>query len=760
MTQKHGVLYREAGLRVGVEDESSEPSRSRETNVKVDDDVKKSDGFNIDPKIQAEIDKCVAYADALRARGIDAKVVVEAVDRDEVDTGARGLVERDQGHKIVVTGQQRIDILERIRGLERDNRRLRDMKDVESQRVTQFLRRELTMSNTRSGVSRTRRGVNEQINRQMPEALGARAAARNLEPRIRDGGEQEEVNGNGEIEMEERIEMMLKKRRLENNPRDNRGQQPVFKWQNVKGQNVARVYTTRNNKKKGYVGSLLYCNKCNLHHAGLYTMRCGNLILNGDSLAPTRVVEDVLQPVAPITTKQKLAKKNELKARGTLLIALPDKHQLKFNSYKDAKTLMEAIEKRFRGNTETKKVQKTLLKQQYDNFTSSTSESLDQIHDRLQKLVSQLEIHGVSLSQEDVNLNLKIYEAEVKHSSSTGNTTQNLAFVSSSNTDSTTESVSAATSVSAVCAKMHVSSLLNEEPVIYALIAFSSSSSSSDNEHVETSIPTATPKPASPKPASNGKQRNRKACFVFKSVDHLIKDSDYHEKQMAQPTTRNHIHRDNHKQYAQMTHHNPQKHMCCSGFAGKMGMETEMPNSRPCFSYHKCINDPKKALMDKGVIDSGCSRHMIGNKSYLSDFEEINGGYVAFGGNPKGGKISRKGKIRTGESIRSNNGTEFKNNDLNQFCRIKGIKRESSVPRTPQQNGIAKRKNRTLIEAARTMVLVTKHHNKTPYELLHGKTPSIGFMRPFGYPVTILNTLDSLGKFDGKVDERFPVGYS
>nr|GFB40163.1 putative ribonuclease H-like domain-containing protein [Tanacetum cinerariifolium] len=132
--------------------------------------------------------------------------------------------------------------------------------------------------------------------------------------------------------------------------------------------------------------------------------------------------------------------------------------------------------------------------------------------------------------------------------------------------------------------------------------------------------------------------------------------------------------------------------------------------------------------------------------------------------------------------IRCDNGTEFKNSDLNQFCG--GIKREFSVPRTPQQNGIAERKNRTLIEAARTLladsllpipfwagavntacyvqnrVLVTKPHNKTPYELLHGRLPSIGFMRPFGCPVTILNTLDPLGKFQRKVDEGFLVGYS
>ncbi|GJU94204.1 putative ribonuclease H-like domain-containing protein [Tanacetum coccineum] len=142
-------------------------------------------------------------------------------------------------------------------------------------------------------------------------------------------------------------------------------------------------------------------------------------------------------------------------------------------------------------------------------------------------------------------------------------------------------------------------------------------------------------------------------------------------------------------------------------------------------------------------------------------------------------QINHKVKI-----IRCDNGTEFKNNDMNQFCGMKGIKREFSVARTPQQNGVAKRKNRTLIEAARTMladlllpttfwaeavstacyvqnkVLVTKPYNKTPYELLHGRPPSISFMRPFGCPVTILNTLDPLGKFYGKADEGFFVGYS
>nr|GEX96152.1 hypothetical protein [Tanacetum cinerariifolium] len=87
------------------------------------------------------------------------------------------------------------------------------------------------------------------------------------------------------------------------------------------------------------------------------------------------------------------------------------------------------------------------------------------------------------------------------------------------------------------------------------------------------------------------------------------------------------------------------------------------------------------------------------------------------------------------------------------------IRREFSVAKTPQQ-GVAERRNRTLIEVARTMVLVVKPHNKTPYELFRGRTPALSFMKPFGCHVTILNTLDHLGKFDGKSDEGFFVGYS
>ncbi|GJU07299.1 putative ribonuclease H-like domain-containing protein [Tanacetum coccineum] len=318
---------------------------------------------------------------------------------------------------------------------------------------------------------------------------------------------------------------------------------------------------------------------------------------------------------------------------------------------------------------------------------------------------------------------------------------------------------------------------------------------------------------------------------------------------------------------------------------------------------NQCINHSEKGnpqidLQDQGVIDSRCLRHMTGNMSYLTDFEEIDGGYVAFEGNPKGGKITgrvprknnmysvdlknivpkggltchfakatsdesklwhrrlghinfkimnklvkgnlvrglpsnlfgndqtcvacQKGKqhrasydysrfswvffLATKDEtngilksfiigvenlidqrvkvIRYDNGIEFKNKEMNQFCERKGIKRELSIARTPQQNGVAERKNRTLIEAARTMladsklpttfwvkavntacyvqnrVLVIKPHNKTPYELFLGRKLALDFMRPFGCPIIILNTIDYLSKFDGKADEGFFIGYS
>nr|GEU53875.1 hypothetical protein [Tanacetum cinerariifolium] len=895
------------------------------------------------------------------------------------------------------------------------------------------------------------------------------------------------------------------------------------------------------------------------------------VILNGDSPVPTRLIEGVLQPVAPTTAEQRLVRKNELKAHGTLLIALPDKHQLKFNTHKDAKTLMEAIEKRFGGNTETKKVQKTLLKQQYENFTGSSSESLDQIHDKLQKLIKEQ-------SLEDLFNSLKIYEVEVSAAASVSAISAKIPISSLLNVDSLSNAViylffasqsnspqldnddlkqidaddleemnlkwkmamltvrarrflqrtgrnleangptSMGFDMSKVeCYNCHrkghfvkecrspkdtrrngaaepqrrnvpvetsTSNALvsqcdgmgsydwsfqaEEEPINYALMAFSSSSSSSDNElrdnalvslrqhlekskqerddlklkyqsgnryhdvpppyirtfmppnfdlvfnnapnDVETDHPAFNVKLSPIKPDNDLSHTHRPSApiiedWVSDSEDESETKTPQNVPSFVQPTEQVKSPRPSVKHVETFIPTANSKTFKLVPITTVRPITTVVPKTsvtRPrhdkpvvtkpnsplrghinCSPSPKASNFPPKVTVvkasmvnvaqDKGVIDSRCSRHMTRNMSYLSNFEELNGGYVDFGGNPKGGKISRKGKIRTGKLdfddvyfvkelkfnlfnvsqmcdkknsvlftnteclvlshkfklldenqvllrvprennmynvnlknivpsgdltclfakatldeglpskvfendhtcvackkgkqhraacktkpissvdqplyrlhmdlfgltfvkslnkksyclvviddysrftwvfflatkdetspilktfitglenqlslkvklIRSDNGTEFKNNDLNHLCGIKGIKREFSVPRTPQQNGIAKRKNRTLIKAARTMladsllpilfwakavntiacyvqnrVLVTKPQNKTPYEHLHGITPSISFMRPFGCLVTILNTLDSLGKFDGKVDEGFLFGYS
>nr|GEX61284.1 hypothetical protein [Tanacetum cinerariifolium] len=392
-------------LEVSSEDRF-EPYIPRGTDLEMDVDVVRSDGIDIDLEIQAEIDECIAYADALRDRGIDARVIVKAVDRDEVKTGVRGSVEvrvdrvthpvitddipkpaQEEG-VVKVTYETLGDLVQRLHDHTVEIL-VHRVQAIEGSRLVPggiwviVLRLFLeTMPNTRSGASRTREEVNEQIDRRLAGALEAHDAARNLEPLMGNGGNGNGGNGNGnrngggngynfrgfmhareytyqdflkcqplsfngtegvfgltrwfeKMEMvfhisncpekfqelvllctrmvlneEDKVERFVgglpdniqgnviaseptklqdainiannlmdqklkgyarsaeNKTRLENNPRDNRGQQPVFKRQNVRGQNVARAYTAENNEKNGYVGSLPYYNKCKMHHAG------------------------------------------------------------------------------------------------------------------------------------------------------------------------------------------------------------------------------------------------------------------------------------------------------------------------------------------------------------------------------------------------------------------------------------------------------------------------------------------------------------
>nr|GEU60860.1 hypothetical protein [Tanacetum cinerariifolium] len=129
------------------------------------------------------------------------------------------------------------------------------------------------------------------------------------------------------------------------------------------------------------------------------------VIKNGNKVLK-RTVRTSEETYEPTSAEEKLDRRNEIKSKGTLLMVLPNKDELKFHSYQDAKLLMEAIEKRYGGNKESKKVQRTLLKKQYENFLASSLETLDQTFDGMQKLISQLEIQGVVIQQEDMNLKL------------------------------------------------------------------------------------------------------------------------------------------------------------------------------------------------------------------------------------------------------------------------------------------------------------------------------------------------------------------
>nr|GEY72544.1 uncharacterized mitochondrial protein AtMg00810-like [Tanacetum cinerariifolium] len=385
-----------------------------------------------------------------------------------------------------------------------------------------------------------------------------------------------------------------------------------------------------------------------------------------------------------------MAREKERKERTTLLMALPEDHLAKFHKMADAKEMWGAIKSRFGSNDESKKMQKYLLKRRdvvYNGNKSKDNGRRPTYQDDSKALVT---ING-----EDIDW----------------------------------------------------SGHVEEDAQNYAMIAYSSSNLSSDNE---TSADESYSKPS-----------EYASCESDSSVDTTTS--------MLEPVE------------------NTPKGIC------EPKVWTDAPINEECDSdSDDDSDDPHRALKDKGIIDSGCSRYMTGNKPHFVDYQKFKGGSVAFEGSNE--RITGKGKIKAGRKEsntsplvrprQSDNRTEFKNHELIELFVLKGIKREYSNARTPQQNGVAERMNMTLIEATRTMladsflptkfwaeavntacyvlnrVLVTKPQNMTPYEILKGKPPIISYLRPFGYHVTILNTTDQFGKFYGKFDSRFLVGYS
>nr|GEX22727.1 hypothetical protein [Tanacetum cinerariifolium] len=154
-------------------------------------------------------------------------------------------------------------------------------------------------------------------------------------------------------------------------------------------QETFKTYVATN----GYTGNIVPCVKEN----GNSFNPVPRITANVDSTYTSTIS-------GPVTAKEKAQKKNYIKARSMLLMSLPNEHLLTFNQYKDAKTLFEAIQARFGGNDATKKTQKTLLKQMYEHFNAPSTESLDSIFNRLQKIVSQLAIMGENINQEDHNM--------------------------------------------------------------------------------------------------------------------------------------------------------------------------------------------------------------------------------------------------------------------------------------------------------------------------------------------------------------------
>nr|GEV30926.1 retrovirus-related Pol polyprotein from transposon TNT 1-94 [Tanacetum cinerariifolium] len=609
--------------------------------------------------------------------------------------------------------------------------------------------------------------------------------------------------------------------------------------------------------------------------------------------------------IAPETAKEKVQRRLELKARKTLLTGIPNEHHLKFNSIKDAKSFLQAVEKRFGGNAATKKTQMNLLKQQYVNFTASSLEVLDQTFDRLQKLISQLEIHGESISKEDVNQkflrslspewnthtivwrnkpridtlslddlynNLKISEPEVKWTSSLNINTQNVAFMSSNTTSNTNGGVNtahgvttASTQATADLQQIHPGDL--EEIDLRWQMAMLTMRAWRFLKNIRRMF------------SMNGNEtigfdKSKVECYNCHKRGHFAREC-------RAPRSQDIKHKESTRRTVPIETHISSELVSCDGIRGYdwsdqakmvqltlhlwltllqvLTLRNFLPTKPDFFGLEEFMNEPivSEPTVKKPVVETSEAKASIAMPKIM---KKLMDDMLPLEVTPKDGKSQAEGKqqrasckSKTENSIslplhllhmdlfgptfikslmkkmyclvvtddysrftwvfflvskdetsailktfiieienlvdhkkviRCDNETEFKNREMNQFCEMKCIIRQYSIAKTPQQNRVAERRNKTLIEADRTMladlklsttfwaevvntdcyvqnkVLIVKPQNKTPYELFHGRTPALSFMRLFGCHVTILNTKYHLGKFDGKANEGFFFRYS
>nr|GEX72034.1 putative ribonuclease H-like domain-containing protein [Tanacetum cinerariifolium] len=480
-----------------------------------------------------------------------------------------------------------------------------------------------------------------------------------------------------------------------------------------------------------------------------------------------------------ITTEDMQKRKNDVKARTTLLLALPDEHH-------------------------HQKTKKNQLKQQYGNFKAKGSETLEQTFNRLQAIISHLEFMDVPIKEDDFNQNfltslapewlvytivwrnrddldtmslddvynhLKVYEPEVQKRA--GSNSQNMAFISSSNTSSGKSEVPTVQGASTASAQIPTVStdVTGKNITIQGsnVAGFDKSKVECFNFHKMGHFAREC---RSPKSQDIGKRESYKkdpkveepkAMIAIDGIrwdwsyiveeDEALKNHALIADEEEVPTEYALMVKSSLSSYNEVKKEKENIDFKIENFendskdldrlVGSQKLDKDMKGvgfNEYCAvppPLTQVYSPPKKDLsrmrlpefvddtvtdytrptpsIDVLKSDSGCSRHMTGNISYLSEYEPFNGGYVSFGHGR--GKITGKGSIKTEienlkdlnvKIIRSDNGGEFRNKEMDEFSSKKGIKREFSNARIPQQNGVAKKRNRTLIEAARTMLADAK----------------------------------------------------
>ncbi|GJV37128.1 putative ribonuclease H-like domain-containing protein [Tanacetum coccineum] len=611
-----------------------------------------------------------------------------------------------------------------------------------------------------------------------------------------------------------------------------------------------------------------------------------DVIENGNSFKPTARTttnaDGTSTSMIPgaVTTEEKTQKKNDVKARSMLLMALPNEHLLTFNQYKDAKTLFDAIQTRFGGNDATKKTQKTLLKQMYENFNAPSTESLDSIFNRLQKIVSQLAILGENISQEDLNLkflrslpsewnthvvvwrnkpdldsmsfddlynNFKIVEQEVKRTatSSTSSSSQNMAFVSSPSSinEVNTANVQVSTASPSVSTYSTQDSTANlSDATVYAFLANQPNGSQLVHEDLEqiheddleemdlkwqlallSMRARRYYQRTGKKITINGSDtagydKSKVECFNCHKMGHFAREcrslareckSPRNQESMPRIHDNGNRNQDISRRTVNVEETSSKAMVAIDGasfdwsFMAKEEVTTNMAlmafsdSEFNLATYKRGLTSVEEQLVfyKKNEVMFSDQIAVLKRDASFKDSE-----IIAL----KRSQISNNSRKGVGYNAvpppliglfapptidLSNSGLEeFQQHEFKDY-RPKASKSVcvdtyNEVKKT-LDTPLVEERSRTLIEAARTKladsklpttfwalkavniglyvqnrVIKVNPHNKTPYELFRGRTPALSFMRPFGCYVTILNSLDHLGKFDGKSDDGFFVGYS